>query len=172
MSGVWYNWGMKNKIFLGVLLVLIVMGGLWLCQNYYKNIPYRKEKSNEMKVANIQPFNSGQYSNDSSLKEVGVDNIKILLKGQVTVTGKYTYESNGLGFSGYCMSDFNNGFLGKLPYGISNENIKIFCFRNEDFAYEKLGTSTKQITVIIDNFEFNSYPSEVMNWADLINVKS
>lgn len=163
---------MKIKIFLGVLLVLIAMGGFWLCQNYYKNIPSIEEKSNEMKVTNVLPFNSGQYSNDSSLKEIGADNIKILLKRQVTVTGKYTYESNGLGFSGYCMSDFDNGFLGKLPYGISNENIKIFCFRNEDFAYEKLGTSTKQITIIIDNFEFNSYPSEVMNWADLINLKS
>ena len=151
--------------------MLIIIAGLWSYQsNYFKKSPSQEVRTNEMKIISTQPFNSGQYSADTSLTKIGHNNVKILLKGRAIITGTYTYERNESGFSGYCMSNFNSNFLGKLPYDISNEEVKIFCFRNESFAYEKLGTSTKKITITIDNFEFNSYPAEVMNWADLVDI--
>ena len=161
-----------KKLFIGGLLVLIIIAGLWSYQNnYFKKGPSQGVRINEMKIISIQPFNSGQYSKEPSLMETGPQNVKILLKGPVTVTGTYFEENNESGFSGYCMNNFNSEFLGKLPYDISNTKVKIFCFRNADFAHERLGTSTKKITVLIDNFEINFYPSEVVDWADLVDVK-
>lgn len=157
---------MKNKNLLVVVAGLIVV--LSCVYVWYFKV---RHTSTTMRVVTSVPFNMGQYSRDPSLMKIGQDNIKVSLKGPVEVTGNYFFEATESGFSGYCMKDFDVSFLGTLPYSISPEKVKIFCFRNEDAANQKLGKDSKKITVTIDNFELNSYSAEVMNWADLIDVK-
>jgi hypothetical protein len=152
---------MKNKTwFLAVCGLVLILVGVW----YYNT-------NKTMKVVSVQPFSSGQDSTDPSLKEIDKNNIKVVFKGPAQVTGNYFFEAGESGFAGYCMKDFNISFLGTLPYGIPSEKAAVFCFRNEDIANQKLGKEAKKITATIDNFELNSYPTEVMNWADLLDVK-
>jgi hypothetical protein len=154
---------MKNKMWAWVVVVILLIAvGIW----YYQNDTHKT-----MRVMSAQPFNSGQYSSDSSLKEMGSDNIKVLFKGPATLTGNFFFEASESGFAGYCMKDFDISFLGTLPYEISPEKIKVFCFRNTEEVDQKLGKEAKKITVTIDNFELNSYPAEVMNWADFVDVR-
>lgn len=127
--------------------------------------------TNTMKITNIEPFNSGQYCKDTSCMELGARNIKVLLKGPVVVKGVFSYVNSEIGFEGFCMKEFDRVFLGTLPYELSNQEVRMFCFRNGVFTEKKLGKERRMVSVTIDNFEFNSYPAEVMNWADLVDVK-
>lgn len=177
---------MKNKKYLMPLVLLLVIISIFYLRDYLnKSVPNNGLKqqnlqtfqpdnassTNKMEVIHAEPFNSGQYSKVPSLTEIGPNNVKILLRGPVVVTGEYSFINSEIGFSGYCMKDFNQEFLGTLPYGLSNKDIKIFCFKNGNLADSKLGRDTKRVSVIINNFELNSYPAEVMNWADLVEVK-
>ncbi len=155
---------MKKKIWLlAVVAIILLVLVVWCYQNYSMN--------ETMRIVSVQPFNSGQYSTDPSLTQIGPNNIKILFKGPVTIMGNYFFEANESGFVGYCMKDFDISFLGVLPYGISPEEVQVFCFRNADIVEKKLGKQSKEIAVTIDNFELKSYPAEVMNWADFVDVK-
>lgn len=127
--------------------------------------------TNTMKITSVEPFKFGESCKDITCPELGARNSKIFLKGPVVVTGTYSYINSAIGFAGFCMEEFDRGFLGSLPYDLSNQHIRMFCFRNATFADNKLGKERKTVSVTIDNFELNSYPSEVMNWADLVDVK-
>ena len=126
-----------------------------------------------MKVVSVNPFNSEQYASDSESIKIGPNNAKVILKGPILVTGTYHFINSGVGFSGYCMSNFDVASLSRLPSlpGVSHGDAGYtFCFRNEDFAKQKLGEKSRIVTVKIDNYELNSYPSEVIDWADLVGV--
>lgn len=175
---------MKNKKLLWFLLPIFIAGLFYFIahtfnsplvtrqiqQNTFTQIN-TSSSTNTMKIVSVEPYNTGQYCNAPSCTELGANNVKILLKGPVVVTGTYSYINSESGFSGYCMEGFDRGFLGTLPFELSNQEVKIFCFVNKTFAEEKLGKEKKTVTVVIDNFEFISYPSEVMHGADLVEVK-
>lgn len=117
----------------------------------------------KMTVQSIEPFNSGQFS--SSYTELAVDNYKLILKGPLEISGTYTFVNSEIGFSGYCMQDFTEPTLAGPPL-----NSKMFCFRNEEFAEKMLGRDSRKVSVVIDRYEHNQYPSEVINWADLVSI--
>jgi hypothetical protein len=122
------------------------------------------DKLGGMTVVSVEPFNS-KFSN------VSPNNAKIKLSGPITITGVYHFFVSEIGFSGYCMSDFDEESLARLPSLSLTDKIEFFCFRNEDFAKTKLGKNQeKKVTVKIDNFEINRYPAEVVDWADLVDV--
>lgn len=123
------------------------------------------DKLGGMTVTSVEPFNS-KFSNLSQ------DNVKIKLSGPITITGIYQHIINAEGFSGFCMSGFDEESIVKLPSLSLIDKTNLFCFRNEDVAKTKLGenqTETK-VTVKIDNFELNRYPSEGVDRADLVEV--
>lgn len=122
-----------------------------------------------MTVVSVAPFNTGQYSSDPKMMQLGLQNARITLRGPIEVTGAYSAVHSGIGFDGYCMSVSDAASLSRLPV-LSTGVRSYFCFRNSETARQKLGEKSRTITVKIDNFELNSYPAEVMDWADLISV--
>ena len=124
------------------------------------------DKLGEMAVLSINPYNS-------SFGPISKNNVKIVLHGPITVTGRYEYlVSEGYGTIGPCMSDFDMDSLQKLPWIGSEEDQskQWFCFSNEDQALRDLGKSSKLVTVSIDNYVLKSYPSEVIDTAELVRV--
>jgi hypothetical protein len=130
------------------------------------------DKLGSMTVTSVEPFNFGQYSNDPGTTNLSQNNVKLKLSGAITITGMYYFVLSETGFSGYCMTDFDQESLAKLPSLSLTDRSNFFCFRNEDFVKIELGRDEekKKVTVKIDNFEINRYPSEVVDWADLVNV--
>lgn len=130
------------------------------------------DKLGSMTVKSVEPFNSGQYSDNSKFTNLSPNNVKLKLSGPIIITGMYYFFVSDLGFSGYCMSDFDEGSIEKLPSLSLIDKTKFFCFRNEDFVETKLTKNQEKtkVTVKIDNFEMNRYPSEVVDWADLKEV--
>lgn len=124
------------------------------------------EKIGEMTIVSIEPFNS-RYS------AMSPENVKIIFKGPIVITGTYGFVSSPIGFDGYCMENFDTDSLTRLPY-LPVDNFKFkpgrFCFRNALLADSMLGKAERVVTVKINNYELNSYPSEVVNWADLLEV--
>ncbi|MDO8482368.1 MAG: hypothetical protein Q7S86_00955, partial [bacterium] len=118
-----------------------------------------------MTVANVSPFNP-------EAGEIAPDNVKINLSGPITVTGKYRHVSSAIGFDGYCMSGFNEASLKILPSlpGEKRQTLSSFCFRNVDTARKLLGEESKVVSVKIDNYELNAYPSEVIDWVDIVGI--
>lgn len=128
-----------------------------------------------MTVVRVAPFNTGQYSRDPKMIQIGPRNIQITLQGPVEVIGAYSAVHSAIGFDGYCMSVSDVASLAclpVLPVGGIRPNITSysFCFRNGEDARRQLGEESRTITVKIDNFELNAYPAEVMTWADLASV--
>lgn len=151
------------------ILVTIIFGGAYFNKD---KVNSKGDKLGEMTVVDIAPFNSGQYSNDPENIKIGPHNVKLLLKGPILVTGTYRFVNSAIGSSGYCMSDFDIASLSRLPYLPidNNKPAVLFCFRNVDFVKSKLGEKSAVVTVKIDNYEINSYPTEVVDEADLIEV--
>lgn len=104
------------------------------------------------------------------MMQLGPQNIQADLKGSIEVTGVYSAVHSGIGFDGYCMSVSDTASLSRLPALPNGSSRPYFCFRNGEIVKQKLGEESRTITVTIDNYQLNSYPSEVMDWADLISV--
>lgn len=128
-----------------------------------------------MTVVGVAPFNSGQYSTDPRSMIIGPRNVQITLKGPIEVTGAYSAVHSAIGFDGYCMSSISDAAsLSRMPVfpvrGGPPDIRSHFCFRNGETARQKLGEESRTVTVMIDNYQLNSYPAEVVDWADLIDV--
>lgn len=125
-----------------------------------------------MKIGGMTLAEYGPYNPDYS--EINSNNVKMLLKGPLEVTGTFEYVVHEIGFEGYCMNDFSEESIARLPYvpasDGSSEPRTWFCFRNEDEVFKKLGKDQKVVTVLIDNYELKAFPSEVIDRADLISV--
>lgn len=128
-----------------------------------------------MTVVSVKPFNTGQYSTDPRSMIIGPRNVQITLKGPIEVMGAYSAVHSGIGFDGYCMSSISDvASLSRMPVfpvrGGPPDIRSYFCFRNSEMAQKILGEKSRTITVAIDNYQLNSYPAEVVDWADLIDV--
>lgn len=128
-----------------------------------------------MTVVSVAPFNTGQYSTDPKMMQLGPQNAKVILRGPIEIMGTYSAINDPIGFNGYCMSVSDTASLARLPVlpvnGVRPDvSSYFFCFRNGETARQQLGEESRTITATIDNFELNAYPAEVMTWADLINV--
>lgn len=127
-----------------------------------------------MTVISAEPFNSGQYSTDPASTVMGPRNIKVVLRGPIEVTGTSALVHSPIGFDGDCMSEFDSESLSRLPTlpGEPPPPYRIFCFRDAASVEKILGTETRRVTVLIDTYELNSYPAEVMDYADLAGIVS
>ena len=176
---------MQPKTILGMIIVLVVIAcgfALWFSHEKKVPIPLPSESHfvsvgdmlGAMTVVSVKPFNTGQYSPDPKMMQLGPQNIQANLKGPIEVTGAYSAVHSGIGFDGYCMSVSDAASLARLPAlpvsGGAPAPRPYFCFRNSEAAQEKLGEQSRTVTVTIDNYQLNSYPSEVVDWADLISV--
>lgn len=135
------------------------------------------DKLGAMTVVSVAPFNTGQYSTDPKMTQLGPQNAKIILKGPIEITGMYSTEQPDMGGStGPCMSVSDAASLARLPV-LPGNGVRpdipsySFCFRNQKAAEQQLGKESRTVTVAIDNFELNAYPAEVMSWADLVDVQ-
>lgn len=168
---------MKRNYLYVIGIVVIIAGGLLFYKSSQpKVIVSPGDKLGAMTVINvgmaINPKDSG--TNIPELMNIGRNNIKILLKGLVEITGTYEQVHSGIGFDGDCMTGFDATSLARLPSlpGESYPPQGMFCFRNTDFVEKTLGTQRHKVTVTIDNYELISYPSEVMDYADLVAVEN
>lgn len=125
-----------------------------------------------MTVVSAAPFNTGQYSTDPKMMQIGPRNIQITLQGPIEVTGAYSAVHSAIGFDGYCMSVSDVASLSRMPVfpvrGGPPDIRSYFCFRNSEMAQKILGEKSRTVTVTIDNYQLNSYPAEVIDWADLV----
>ena len=123
-----------------------------------------------MTVVHVEPFNTGQYSQSQASTELGPENVRLLLTGPISITGTYSFVDSAIGFTGYCMTNFDAVSLSRLPTlpGTAPAPLRSLCFRNVDFVKQKLGTQNRRITAVVDNYELNAYPSEMVDYADLI----
>ena len=131
------------------------------------------DKLGAMTVISVAPFNTGQYSQDPSLMTLGSTNAHVVLKGPIEITGMYSgYFSSPIGFDGYCMNSFDAASLSKLPTLPGNPEApqRSFCFSNTDYVKKELGEKASRVTILIDNYELNSYPAEVIDNAQLVSV--
>lgn len=122
-----------------------------------------------MTVVSVAPFNTGQFSSAPDLMQLGPENISIVLKGPIEITGEAGPVHSAIGFDGYCMSVTDPISLSRMPRldGTARTN---FCFRHPEVVEQMLGHESKTVTVKIDNYELESYPSEVLDWADLVSL--
>ncbi len=171
---------MQQKIIISIIIAagLILVGVMWSSHKATIPIPTPFVSVGDvlgaMTVVSVKPFNTGQYSPDPKMMSLGSQNIQANLKGPIEVTGVYSAVHSGIGFDGYCMSVSDAASLARLPAlpvsGGAPAVRPYFCFRNVEVAQQKLGEESRTVTVTIDNYQLNSYPSEVVDWADLISV--
>lgn len=128
---------------------------------------YVGQKIGAMTLSEYGPYNS-------SYSEMSPSNIKMLLKGPVEITGVYEYYESEIGFEGYCMKEFSPETKLVLPYvpvtGEEEKAVWMFCFRNEAEVSAELGKTKQTVTLLIDNYELNAYPSEIIDRADFVGV--
>ena len=138
---------------------------------FNKNLPISiGDKLGGMKIVKIEP-----YSKESEIP-FGPNNIKVLLKGPITVSGEYdpAEPSPDIPWWENCVGIFkldkaSVSLLPQLPW-FKSEGLNGVCFNNQDFAKSILGEKKKMVTIKIDNYELNDYPSNVQNVVDFVEV--
>lgn len=122
-----------------------------------------------MTVVSVAPFNTGQFSTAPDMMQIGPENISIVLRGPIEITGEVGPVHSAIGFDGYCMSVTDPASLARMPTlaGIPRSG---FCFRHPEAVEKILGDKIQTVVVKIDTYEVESYPSEVLDWADLVLV--
>lgn len=100
-------------------------------------------------------------------------------KGNVTVTGDYTYYGKDEPFSindQVCFLVTNPSDLKKLPqsqYFLNVTGGKKFCFTNNDVANKLFGTGKGTATIVISALTDNmSFEGEALSEATLVSVAS
>lgn len=172
---------MKN-IHIGTLalIILIISASFWYQNQKTEEtvssvpselLPSKGDKLGAMTVVSVEPFNTGQLTDSPEFMKLALNNMRLLLSGPIEVTGTYTHVLiDEYQFSEYCMSDFDAASLSRLPRPSLNMDEPYLCFRNRDLAKSSLGEESRVVTVKIDNYELISYPSEVTDSFDLIEV--
>lgn len=104
------------------------------------------------------------------------DNAKVEFSGQTQISGTYQYygndEQSEMLTDIVCFDGLDNSSKSQLPQIQGDRREPWFCFSNQDLAKELFipKGAVGKATIIIDQYEINSYPSEVFNTATLIKV--
>jgi len=165
-----------NKIYwlIGVIIILII--GIFVVQNISKEANIKTDKfplSVGDKIGNMIIVKIEKYMENSELSLE--QNLKVTLSGSIIVGG--TYDPGGMNpdvpwwddRTGIFELDDNSiSLLPNLPKPWSRGPGNGVCFNNFEFARKKLGLEKKDITLKLDNFVLNYYPSDVFDGADFI----
>jgi hypothetical protein len=121
-----------------------------------------------LQVTSVAPF-------DAAYSKIAADNAYVNFSGKATVSGTFhNYYSQEVGFfyDQVCF-DVDESSRQKLPQISGDERTPWFCFSNNDFARKQFSPdgSAGNATIVIDKYNLVSYPSEVWNSAELIEVK-
>lgn len=126
------------------------------------------------RISGVSVKSVGPYRTDSTLPLA--KNAKVSFDGEITITGSYYYLGPNRITSDtiICVEKLNQESLTKIPILQSDNRFPWFCFDNVDLASKLLGPvgSSGTITVVIDNYSINYYPSEVGNTAKLVRLIS
>lgn len=122
----------------------------------------------DLKIENIAAFTS-----ESAMSE---GNLAVNFTGTTELTGSYEYKdsSHDLWPNQACFRVKGDDALAGLPVYMwfEDKNESFFCFENNDFAISKLGFENKDnVKIVIDDYTANVLEGEVVDWADLKEVK-
>lgn len=128
------------------------------------------DKIGFMVVKKVEPF-------DSRLSGLAKDNFKITFSGQLKISGEYLITDGsepgiGMKFVTFTPDSSSLSLLPKEENASQYGYSKSFVFNDYEKAVKALTSKGKNgiATVTIDNYTLVSYPSEVNNSADLIQV--
>lgn len=124
-----------------------------------------------MIVTSIEPYNK-KYRQGVPPTPLSDTNAAIAFKGDVELTGTYYYTTNGIPSDEYCFSGLDEVSLTRLPQLDTDQRSVWFCFTNEDKAQELLGKNRGTVTITVNAYEIQSFPSEVWNTATLVSVEN
>lgn len=123
------------------------------------------------------------YSSELEGKIPVSSNVTMQFKGEVQITGSYFFSApmgvvgeggkvKSKDYKWVCISGLDEQSLNKLPHPVEKTNGTVFCFDNNDYAFEQFSPvgSKGRATVVIDNYTINIYPSEVHDTATLVRV--
>ncbi len=122
-----------------------------------------------MTINSVEPFSTRE-----DLLPINTFNAIVEFSGEAELTGTYHHYPAGTFIGGgelTCFDQLDETSISKLPR-IDGKTLTWFCFRNLDLANDSFDAETGETTIIIDNFQINSFPSEVWNLADLLEVVS
>lgn len=112
---------------------------------------------------------SVEKASDQAGQELSDNNVSVVFKGEVAVSGTYV-ERTGLQ-EGACLENLDDASRNKLPR-VEDDERSNFCFSNGDEAETRLeGNQDQQVTVVVDDYNYVYYPSEVTNTARLVEVE-
>jgi len=110
-------------------------------------------------ISSIEPFKE-------SAGELSYDNAKVKFSGQKAITGTYHYNDI---LASDCIGDIEE----VLPKIKEDTRSAWLCFTNKQLADQKLASykDGDEISVLIKDYNINSYPAEVANTAELIDLE-
>lgn len=124
------------------------------------------------KVGQMQLTFLKQFTSKEPLSE---ENFAAAFTGKVTLTADYEYWDEDAAFlpNNYCFENFDQASLDKLPIFIktSTEDIR-FCTDQNAYLIKNLGKKSGRATFEITSFNFNYYPIEITNYADIDKIIS
>lgn len=121
-----------------------------------------------MEAVSIERANES-FADQTDKQELSDDNVSVVFKGEVTVSGTYVKRTGIL--EGPCLEKLDDTSRSKLPR-VEDDKRRNFCFSNEDEAEAQLtGNEGQQVTVAVDDYTYLSYPSEGTNTARLVEVE-
>lgn len=142
------------------------------------------DKVAELTVTSVGPVDESSGARDPLDSDAPIPNASVRFSGQVVVTGYYTAVSEArqrelADEAGYynpshrvCMREIDKDSAARLPQMAGDSRSLSFCFRNIDEAAAALGEDTEgKATVVIDDYTINVFPSEVTNYARLVEVQ-
>lgn len=133
------------------------------------------DKIGQMTVQSIEPFDP-EISGIPKLSGLSENNFRITFSGQIAITGNYEFmdlTKVGTGDK-YVFFTPDSSSATLLPQeAVANKNGYSFIFRNYDRAVKLLNSKGEKGTakVVIDNLSLVSFPTEINNSADLIQVE-
>jgi len=123
------------------------------------------DRVGDMTITNIKPI--------SSTFPLSWENVSIQFSGSAVLTYSYVYSSDcdGLG-CGIWPTELGSDAYNVLPRMIQDTRTLSFRFSNQSYAKQLLGPigRSDRVAVEIKNFIINSYPSSVLNAAELVGA--
>ena len=126
-------------------------------------------KMGDLTVKSFGPFNA-DYS------AIAKNNVRVVFEGQTMITGKYIDTANDPGAFGPTTCFYPDAKSdAAMPHVVDDEmSNQWFCFKDMALAQLKFGPGNtwEKITIVIKNYTYVRYPSDMASSADLVMVNA